>query len=450
MSNEEVKFLVIHPFGVMADVIRFFVESEYNATIVTCPSALEAQEHLKNEKFNIVIASTSAAKEKDYPFYVQLTESETPPYLFIVEHQKIKLVAAYQNLNMKAYIEEENLLEELNEYLSNLLYIDNTRPPEDWTKISIRPLMHFEEIPEDVFIKLITGRMLKLFSKGDNLNRADVDRYENKGVKNLYLQRQAFLWLIKQLDKIIPTLQEGQLIKVESSGVTEEPQPIDNYVVDIPLPIEENFVREVHEKSKDVLKEMRKNKELAKLLKLLDIDRDPKSYFKNRISLVCTISCALAKELSWSSDAMFEKFIYVAHMHDLSLISHPRLFRLEHSWQIEVLPNITEEEKKLFLEHPSNVADLVSRDPKAPPEAESMIRQHHERANGKGFPEGLPSARIMPTAALMQVSINLAQYILDNPKWDYATYVEKNGPLFKGGPFTKIFKALENVCKGKI
>lgn len=450
MTDKEVKFLVIHPFGVMADVIRFFIESEYNALITTCHSVIEAQDLLKKEEYNIIIAATSAAKDKDYPFYVQLTEKEQPPSLIIIEHQKIKPTAAYNDLNIKSYIEEENLLEELNELLTSMLFIDSSKPPEDWTRISIWPLMHFEELPEDVFIKLITGRMLKLFSKGDNLTPQDVERYTNKGVNNLYLQRQAFLWLIKQLDKVLPTLEEGKLIKVESSGVTEEPTPVENYVVDIPLPIEETFVKEVHEKSKQVLNEMRKNKDLAKLLKLLDVDRDPKSYFKNRIQLVCTISCALAKELSWSSDAMFEKFIYVAHMHDLSLISHPRLFRLEHNWQIEVLPNITEDEKKLFLEHPNYVAELVSKDSKAPPEAESMIRQHHERANGKGFPEGLPSARIMPTAALMQLSINLAQYILENPKWDFKTYIEKNGPLFKGGPFTKILKALETVCKGKI
>lgn len=450
--NEHVgiKVLVIHPFAVMADIIRFFVESEYNSEAMTCHSVFSAQEAIEQEKyFDIIIAASTVALDDALPFFIKFSEEKKSPTLIFVEHKRAKLPSTFRDLSVKAFIKEDNMLEDLNELFIEILVTDTSKTPEDWTKVSLPPLAHFESLPEDVFIKLITGRMLKLFRQGDNLNEDDIERYSKKGVRNLYIQRQAFLWMLKQIDKIIPTIEQDKLINIESSNLTSEPSD-EPFKIDIPLPLEENFVKEVHEKSKKVLDEMRKNKDLAVLLKMLDLDRDPKSYFKNRINLVCTISCALAKDLAWSSDAMFEKFIYVAHMHDLTLIKYPKLTRLQHHWQIDVMPNITEEEKKLFLNHPQDVARLVSLDPRAPTEAEMMIRQHHERANGKGFPEKLQSARIMPTAALIQVAIDFAQYILENPKWTYESYIGKNGALLKGGPFTKILKSLENVCKGKI
>ncbi len=436
---------------VLADIIRFLLESEFNFNVVTCASKKDGKAAMEQTKFDALLVTTQMSDGLGFSFFKELVDEKKLIPFILIENSNEAAPTVYKNILIKAFIRENKLLEELNETLATMFSIDTKGKPEEWTKVSLLPLTRFEGLPEDIFIQLKTGRMLRLFRQGDNITSDDVERYARKGVSNLYLRRQAFHWLLKQIDNVLPSIKSkpAALIKVESSQdniVYDEECP----KFDSPLAMQEEFIKELHETSKQILTQMKKNKDLAKMLKMLDVDRNPNSFFRNRIDLVCNISCALAKELSWSSEAMFEKFIYVAHVHDLNLVAHPHLARMQTIAQLESTPGISTEENNLFVNHPKIIADLIERDARAPAEAAAIVRQHHERASGKGFPEGLQSARIMPTAALLQVSIDFAQYILENPKWNFDHYAARGGLQFKGGPFTKIFKALETLCKGKI
>lgn len=448
--STKAKILIAHPFGVMTDIIRFMIESEFNISCKPYYSLSEVFDVIKDESFDIIIVATTLLEDTTVLSFSKLKQGDPTLNIVFVEHQQMKTPKTHLSFTQHPLIHEDHLLEELHNLLETILTIDPNKPPEDWTLISIGPLIRFEELPEDVFIRLSETKLVKLFRQGDKIDQQDVEKYTKKGVKGLYIQRLAYLWMVKQIDKIIPSVDEKPeaLINVESSGITKEIE-VEPFDLGLPVPIDESFVKEVHHKKKKVLDDMRKNKELASLLKMLDLDRNPKSFFRTRINLVCTISCALAKELTWSSDAMFEKFIYAAHMHDLPLIAYPHLTRLLYEWQLDAMPSLTDEERKIFLDHPKEAARLISLDTRAPPEAEMMVRQHHERPNGKGFPDKLQSARIMPTAALIQVAIDFSQHIIENPNWTFESYLEKAAPNFKGGPFTKIFRALEAVCKKK-
>ena len=102
--------------------------------------------------------------------------------------------------------------------MSEIFSINIQDKPEEWTKVSLEPLTRFEGLPEDIFIQLKTGRILKLFRQGDNVNADDVERYKKKGVSNLYLRRQAFHWLLRQIDLVLPSVKNNPnaLLKVES------------------------------------------------------------------------------------------------------------------------------------------------------------------------------------------------------------------------------------------
>ena len=448
---EKIKVLVLHPLEVMNDLVRFLLESEFNFEVLTCQSLVEAKNSLASFVPQVVVCAAQNTDGNGYSLFKDLVDNQKLIPFILIDNNNEGAPSVYKNVMIKTFLKEDKLLEDLNQTMSEIFSINIQDKPEEWTKVSLEPLTRFEGLPEDIFIQLKTGRILKLFRQGDNVNADDVERYKKKGVSNLYLRRQAFHWLLRQIDLVLPSVKNNPnaLLKVESST--------DHVVYDdecpkfsSPIALQEEFINELHETSKQVLTHIKKNKELAKFLKMLDVDRNPNSFVKNRIDLVCNISCALCRELAWSSDAMFEKMIYVAHLHDLSLFSHPNLARLQTVAQLESTPGITAEENNLFLNHPKLAADLIARDSRAPAEAEAIVRQHHERASGKGFPEGLQSARIMPTAALMQISIDFAQHILENPKWNFDTYSARAGMMFKGGPFTKIFKALEKLCKGKL
>lgn len=451
VTSNQNAVLVVHPLEVLNDLISFLLESEFDFIVTTCNSLSEARLAISKNEFCALIVATHHSDGEGFHFFKELIDENKIIPFILLENSNNPPPTVYKNVMVKSFVHENKLLEELKEALKVLFPSQTPAKVQEWTKVPLLPLTLFEGLPEDIFIQLKTGRMLRLFRQGDNLSHTDVDRYLGKGVDNFHLRRHAFLWLLRQIDTVMPTIKSNPsaLIKVESSQdsmVYDEECP----KFDGPLAMHEEFIKELHETSKEIIAQIKKNKDLAKLLKALDIDRTPDAFFRNRIDLICNISCAVAQELSWSSETMYEKLIYVAHVHDLTLVTHPHLARLQTVAQLEATPGITAEEKNLFMNHPKMMADLIARDPRAPSEAAGIVLQHHERSSGMGFPAGMQSARIMPTAALLQIAIDFAQYIVENPKWSFDDYVSRCASPFKGVPFNKIFKALEKLCKGKV
>lgn len=447
---DRLQILIVHPLEVVSELVRFRIESEYNCHVKVVTNLTSALQVLKETNYPIVLSALDIGGDSALVLFRSIIDSGKHQFFYLIENKKMIDPFTYNNQGPAQIFSEEHLLESLGRSLEKIL-TKAEDSPEAWTRVSLDPLTHFDGVPEDVYIQLRTGRFLKLFTRGDRVNRTDVVRYSRKGVTNLFLKKEAFNWLLSQIDVVMPVVinNPGKAIVVEAAEdniVFNEECPN----IDGPIKVPEDLINEVHQTSKKILLKMKKNKELAKILKLLNIDRQSNAFFTNRINLICNISCALAKELSWTSDAMLEKLIYIAHTHDVALISHPKLAKIQSKLELDIVLDLTEEEKQLILNHTKASAEIVMRDSRAPAEAELIIRQHHELPNGNGFPEGIQSVRILPTTALLEISIHLAQYIIENPQWNIESYLKLALPRFRGGHFSKILKALENVCRGKI
>jgi len=94
------------------------------------------------------------------------------------------------------------------------------------------------------------------------------------------------------------------------------------------------------------------------------------------------------------------------------------------------------------LKHPLLGSHIIERDLHAPIESAAIVLQHHELPKRVGFPNKLPAQKIMPFAAILEVSIDFSQYILENPKWLLEEYVPIAKMKFTGGIFSKIVRAL--------
>lgn len=213
-----------------------------------------------------------------------------------------------------------------------------------------------------------------------------------------------------------------------------------------PFTKEQEFLKEVNSKVQTVLKKVSKNRNMAALFKQLKINREEGSYIKTRINLVVHLSTTIAKELQWASPATFEKLIYVAHVHDIALFEKPILAKAQSVIDLEIIKGITDEDKQHFLPHVEKAVALIKADPWAPEGADKIVEQHHEKPDRSGFPNQLTHQRVVPFAALLAISIDCAQYMIDNPNWDIATWVDKNEKKWKGGSYTKVMGGLKKLA----
>lgn len=206
------------------------------------------------------------------------------------------------------------------------------------------------------------------------------------------------------------------------------------------------LLTEVKRQAKKTTQVIRNNKSFGPHIKNIMNIIGENLYLKKRILLCSMISCALAKALGWATDASFHKLIYCSYLHDFPLLPYPKLHKIKDLEEFErISTNLSEREQEIFLNHPRLAADIVERDKNAPKEANVVILQHHELPNRAGFPAKLQTVRIIPFAALLAISIDFSQYMLEHSDWSKSNYLDLAWKKFKGGIFRKIIRKLAIV-----
>ena len=121
--------------------------------------------------------------------------------------------------------------------------------------------------------------------------------------------------------------------------------------------------------------------------------RDP--YTAGHQRRVAELACAIAAELRWE-DSRIETLRTAALLHDIGKIVVPA----------EILSKpgrLAETEMMLVRQHAAAGADIIA-DIDFEGDIAEMIRQHHERLDGSGYPAGLSGAQILPEARVLAVS----------------------------------------------
>ena len=121
--------------------------------------------------------------------------------------------------------------------------------------------------------------------------------------------------------------------------------------------------------------------------------RDP--YTAGHQKRVASISVAIAQKLGWNVDKI--QALYMAGMvHDIGKVAVPS--------EILTKPSrLTEIEMSLVREHAESGYQILKDIPFPWPIA-MMVRQHHERLNGSGYPYGLKSDQICAEAKVLAVA----------------------------------------------
>ena len=147
--------------------------------------------------------------------------------------------------------------------------------------------------------------------------------------------------------------------------------------------------------------------------------KDP--YTKGHSLRVGRYSVMIAKEMNVPVDS-FESLEAFAAMHDIGKIGV--------SDDILLKPAaLDEEEKKLLRKHPEIGEAILRPIASSDPELLKLIRHHHERPDGKGYPDGLKGDEISILASIVSVADALDAMIT-------------NRPYRKGMPIKKAMKEL--------
>lgn len=234
----------------------------------------------------------------------------------------------------------------------------------------------------DVFVRLSSGRYLKLLKAGDGFTPDRLENYTKKGVTHFYIKKEASEAYRKYSEtlttaalgsktlstelKIGQVFNQGNMIMgtLAAQGVTEEN-----------LQYASKFIGNVRE-----------------LVQQLDPEKDElfNSFFSNVATAEHGVGTSmLAGILAYVVEIRMERPVQIVGMaallHDIGLTKLPETLWAEDEAQM------SEQEKALYRTHPKIGADLLRQTKVIDPAALQAIEQHHMRLHGaEGFPEKSP------------------------------------------------------------
>lgn len=319
--------------------------------------------------------------------------------------------------------------------------------PSDFVRIQTDLLLNVAPLMGDIYIRLSPSHFVKLFRQGDIFDRADLEKYTTqKGVTHLYIsQAQTQEFVQKVIEDLRRLLSKANLTVGEASrsnvAVHESVQELAKRV---------GFTPEVQELAKCqvelAVQSASKNPRLADLLESLR--RSDGNYISTHSTLTGYLACGIASQMQWGSEATFYKLNLAAFLHDI-MLSSDELAQLETIDQLEGAgARFTETEREEFRSHPAKGAEIAKRFHEVPPDVDTILLQHHELPDGKGFPRYLNHTYIAPLAAVFIVAHDLAVFTIKAGK-DYrlGDFLEARRATYKATQFKKILQALETVTE---
>jgi putative nucleotidyltransferase with HDIG domain len=132
--------------------------------------------------------------------------------------------------------------------------------------------------------------------------------------------------------------------------------------------------------------------------------RDP--YTAGHEGRVAELACSIASELGWGEERQ-TALRMAAMVHDIGKLSIP----------IEILVKpgrLSDEERQLMNAHPETGFQILKDIPFDYPIA-AIVRQHHEKLDGSGYPLGLTRNEILPEAQVLAVADIVEAMACDRP-----------------------------------
>ena len=276
---------------------------------------------------------------------------------------------------------------------------------ESFTRIKIDDFYSLKAVLYDIFIRLKSGRYIKILHAGDEFSRERLDNYKNeKGVEYLYFNIKDRKKYIKFNDHLV-----RKTLKTDSMESKKKLNLLKNVAEKF---MEETFVEGLkpviveqgRQICENVYNLIEKEEPLHKLLREYQ-DFDPTAF--SHAYLVTLFSSAIIKQFEWQSKTMIENTALACMFHDIGKMKLPKEI-------LELRPeDMTESQLEEYKKHPELGLEIVQDNRTISTAVKQIIHQHHEYFDGSGYPSGLKGQSILTLANIVALADTFSHIIVE-------------------------------------
>lgn len=408
---------------------EFFVSALYDVDVAT--NGKDAQLKIYNSEkifavmINYDLTNHSGAQvinfiNKNYPAIKVIISFQSEERM---QHEDV--VHALAHLKYGATFHKGQGLDELNNYLESHHSAADmlaTQPRSDkvsdeveiqlednqFTSVPIDSFYSSKAVLFDVFVKLNSGRYIKILHAGDAFSKERIDKYKNeKKVTDLYFYKKDAKKYVK-----FSNFLAGQLVESKRIAGTTKLNLLKNVSEKF---IENAFAEGVkpqvidqgREICANIYKMIESSKDLARLLR--DYDSFDPNAFSHSYAVTMFASMIIG-QFEWQSKTTIEMTALACMFHDIGKMKLSK--DLIHKPDAEM----TDEERMAVRTHPEVGVALLASERSIPNAVRQIILQHHERFDGSGYPAGIKGQKILTLANIVGLADTFYYCVLNSPE----------------------------------
>ena len=429
--------LLLHKDEAVRDMVAFALEGKLRAIVHPAPTVQQAITFLL-EDLPISLIICAESKENGALYKYLLSVDSTIPIILIRPRTVQKLVA-FPDLTIMGQVSPADLPDGLIPLVKRATAdqkVGESAGGQDFCRIKTNLLIRTVPLKSDVYIQLSSIKFVRMFKKGDVFDLKDMERYlVTKRIQYLYVKNQECDGLIKQLrTALAKQLKAGDITTADSVVLSEQ-------VHEAIMELSQRFgfttqVQGLVKQNVDtVITGMGKVRGLNEIAALLEKGKG--EYISSHSVMLAHIAGLFATRTEWSSYATLEKLTFAALLHDITLTDQ-KLAEIHSVKELEDPKNaFTRDQKKEYLGHSIAAAEVAVKFGKIPADVWNIIREHHERPDGSGFPRGLMANRISPISALFIIAHDVVTGYFRGEK-DLDGFIRDCVDQYRVGNFRKV------------
>lgn len=270
----------------------------------------------------------------------------------------------------------------------------------------------------DIFVRLGSGRYVKILKAGDAFDAKRVASYIEKGVGTFYIRGEAQEVFLQYCDSLTGIV------------LSKQNAPMDTKV---------SLVMSLGKETEDFLKQRGFNESTllsakqfvshaTTMVKQLKPERSPAlKRFLSSVALcehgtgVAMMVGLMLERLGFKDEKVIGMLALAAFTHDVGLLDMPPKLQEEDE------SSLTEEEYKLYVTHPIVGYEMMRNIRLINPMVPATILEHHERRTGQGFPYNRGSGMISQAAEVIGIAdtfLQLLKKAARSPEFNLVTQME--------------------------
>lgn len=433
------------------EVIVFALELEFGARVHEASDAEEAEKILREiRNLDVVISDAWINRESVIPVLEKVRKASPGACLIVYTDLKVDKDPRFSALKTFITIDKPVILRGIVDNVRKWMETEERRKLEikgDFCRLRIGLILNTGSLDCDLYIQINETKYVRISRKEEPFVKEDFERYASLGVEYLYLKKKDAEMVLGRLTADLSRFaSQSDLVATDWIRAERILASTQEAIVEVSakLGFDQKVYQAVEASVKLALEVIKPLPTVMNLVK--DFHAHQANYAWSHSVILGLVSCGIASRIE-SLEAKNSQFrlTLAALLHDLAL-RKPALARLDRS---DVFPSemvkLDPADVEDIKTHSGRMAELAKTIPNVPPETVTIILEHHERPDGRGYPSEKKGSEVGILSAIMIVAHDLVDFIFENSQrsWTLEEFLRLAKNYYEVGNYKKVIEALQ-------